>query len=553
MTDFYLDPESGSDAGAGTSFATRWKTLTSGATTARIAPGDRIKVIASRDAYSLGNATFTDNSPLITLATAKTMNIDTGDSTGWTVSTNVTKSTTTYQTEVATSVTVSNFNIASGFTTGKIAFKAFGSPLDLSAYTAVGCLVFTNTALTTNMKLRLCSDATGDVPVLEIPFRAIAATGTAYTPFFFENGSALPSGINSISLFAAADPGTVTTFRVINIFAGQARGHADHIAHECLIGKGGSEPYYPIAFIDGTKITTNLCFTPTAAAPYYYRGTTETTSTSVIDPLRPYSTSAECVLQDSGTTAAQITISGGWDRTDMSTQTGVTWWSGYNSQGTMLNLNSKSFITVEKIGYVGCQTNFVSLGAINVENKTHTLQFEGFVNGVDAFAHTSTTNLPSLDISVGFINTISGTAIPTALTSMASVIKTKLTVPLINNVGIGIDGGLGINTGQQEYNIGKITNAATAACRVQSGARLKIGGTTFAVALLHAPQLGLRDRYQTGMDHAGRGWWWYSLHSSGSRFVGPRLLRWRRGDDSFRLHQEERCHFGECRYWNQRW
>lgn len=61
MATYYLDYEGGNDANAGTSFALRWKTLTSGATAARIAPGDTVRVMGSPDPTSLGvNGTWTD-------------------------------------------------------------------------------------------------------------------------------------------------------------------------------------------------------------------------------------------------------------------------------------------------------------------------------------------------------------------------------------------------------------------------------------------------------------------------------------------------------------
>jgi hypothetical protein len=46
---FYLDYENGNDANAGDSFAAGhpWKTITSGATAARIGPGDIIKIAKS--------------------------------------------------------------------------------------------------------------------------------------------------------------------------------------------------------------------------------------------------------------------------------------------------------------------------------------------------------------------------------------------------------------------------------------------------------------------------------------------------------------------------
>ena len=60
MATYYLDYENGNDANDGLSFANRWKTMTSGATAARIAPGDTIRIMGSPDPTSLGiGATWT--------------------------------------------------------------------------------------------------------------------------------------------------------------------------------------------------------------------------------------------------------------------------------------------------------------------------------------------------------------------------------------------------------------------------------------------------------------------------------------------------------------
>jgi hypothetical protein len=57
---FYVDFENGNDANDGTTFANRWKTLTNGATAARIGPGDEIRMMGSPNPTSLGiNATWT--------------------------------------------------------------------------------------------------------------------------------------------------------------------------------------------------------------------------------------------------------------------------------------------------------------------------------------------------------------------------------------------------------------------------------------------------------------------------------------------------------------
>jgi hypothetical protein len=54
MATFYLDFENGNDANNGTTFANRWKSITSGATAARTAPGDTIRIMGSPAPTSLG-------------------------------------------------------------------------------------------------------------------------------------------------------------------------------------------------------------------------------------------------------------------------------------------------------------------------------------------------------------------------------------------------------------------------------------------------------------------------------------------------------------------
>jgi hypothetical protein len=54
MATFYLDFEGGNDANNGTTFANRWKSLTTGATAARTAPGDTVRIMGSPAPTSLG-------------------------------------------------------------------------------------------------------------------------------------------------------------------------------------------------------------------------------------------------------------------------------------------------------------------------------------------------------------------------------------------------------------------------------------------------------------------------------------------------------------------
>lgn len=107
MATFYLDLVNGNDANNGTSWALAWKTFTTGATAARIAPGDEIRIAKTADPTSIGNATWTSKSATVTLATAQTANIYLDGA--WTAANSGTATTTTTRKEGtnASSITTS--------------------------------------------------------------------------------------------------------------------------------------------------------------------------------------------------------------------------------------------------------------------------------------------------------------------------------------------------------------------------------------------------------------------------------------------------------------
>lgn len=398
MTTFYLDLEGGSDAADGTSFANRWLTFASGATAARIAAGDTIRVMASPEPTLVGNAAWTDGSKTVTLAGAVTANIDLCDA-AWTASANVTATASTTRREGTNSASLV---IASGFTTGLVAYFATGT-LDLSAYQQVSFWIRNSAALAAStLSLKLCSDAAGATPVDTIAIPAIAS-GDLWTAITVDTGGALGSSIQSVALYADLDPGS-TTIRLDNIIACKASSSADSLTLNSLIGKvhnlswvasatyatndirvptppnrngfrykvtaggggaaGSSEPawplgigltvtdgaltwtcddledtWYPVQSIDG--VTVKLDNGPNSSTATtgrgYYGGTEAAVATYKREPITPtilavFGSAHE--IKDSGTAASPITFSGGWNRTDMTTQTGITWVSGRNGAGT---------------------------------------------------------------------------------------------------------------------------------------------------------------------------------------------------------------------------
>lgn len=332
MATFYLDPEGGNDANDGTTFANRWKTIISGATAARIAPGDTIRIMASIASTDTGiNATWTKNSPTVTLASALNVLV-TDCETAWTASANVTATAATdfYRTGTKSCKLV----CAAGFTTGKLAYFDLGSNQDYSAYQGITFWLRHDTAIAaSNLTLNLCSDTTGDTPVDTFTFEAesqLIGGQIGWYAVYLDKGSALGSAIRSISISATSDPGTLTMW-IDNISTVKQKGTSDNLNLQSLISKtGGDEGWWAIRGISGTTVT--LDSWPTiggATASRGYWGTTESVALHKQEPTRPPMTAAQALaLQDAGTAGNLITYSGGWNRTDMSTQTGRTWLDG---------------------------------------------------------------------------------------------------------------------------------------------------------------------------------------------------------------------------------
>jgi hypothetical protein len=438
VTTFYLDPVSGNDANNGTSFANRWKTLTTGATAARIAPGDTIRVIKSPDPTLIGNANWTNNSNTITLGAAVSTNIATCDS-AWTGSTNVTAT-------VGSSIVnclkegtgYANLSIASGFTTGKVAYFATGT-LDLSGYQQVSLWFRSSTALASGVfEIRLCTDTIGNVSAHT--FQLPAAAADLNHPYTVDLGANMNAAIASIAVYALVDPGT-RVLQLDNIIACKASSSADSLTLNSLIGKkwnqnwaastsyaqndivrpsignrngfvykktdagsdtsGGSEPtwpreigatvtdntitwecydveetWYPIKSINGTTVILDY-WSSVPAGGYtngYYQGATETVSTYKREPLFCMPTTVNGAVlgnpTEDGSYGNVFTVSGGWDRTAMSTRDGETWIDGAGA-GLFCSMN-KAYWVFDNINVARCAYAYVlngtTLGSIALKN-----------------------------------------------------------------------------------------------------------------------------------------------------------------------------------------
>ena len=458
MATYYLDYEGGSDAADGLSFANRWKTFTSGATAARIAPGDTIRVMGSPAATSLGiNGTWTANNnigtasitsstnatPIVITSAAhglitgntvvivnhttntfangtwevtriddNTFSLDTsvgngvGGATGtfqrvnhkrvklasaltktiancdlpggaWTASANVTA--TVITSDFKEGYGAASIVIAGAFTTGLAAYFPLGSITDFSAYKQISFFI-KQTSGTTGadgaITLSLCSDTVGAVPVntINVP---TTTTNNKWIPMTVDTAGALGASIQSVALNVVTDNGA-QTFLLDNIIACKDSTSADAIHLRNLIGKNtGTETWFAIQSITDSRVMLDQGYQilPSAGVTYRgYAGTTETVTAYRRETIRTTMVTAASTavnqITDSGTLGSLISYEGGWNRTDMSTQTLDTWYDGQNGFGRGFDLTSRSYVSMNKINAVRYSEGFFlsACSQINLNN-----------------------------------------------------------------------------------------------------------------------------------------------------------------------------------------
>jgi len=381
MAIFYLDYENGNDSNNGLSWATAWKTITNGATAARIAPGDVIRIAKSPPPTSIGNATWTNLSKTVTLATAQTQTIELCE-TAWTASANVTATASTTRKEGSYSASLA---IADAFTTGKVAYKTLPAALDLSGYQKISFWIQNNAAIAsaTVFKVVLCSDTTGNTIVDTFYIPAIPSTGRWLPLTIARNGGGnLGSSIWSIAVYADSDPGAITL--LLDDFIACT---TDGLNLQSLISKnsaeqGGTEGWYGIQSINGTTILLDNSTNTSASGGRGYSGTTETVATykreTIKTALASSATTTVQEVQKSGTLGNNIEFQGGWNPAT-NEQDGETFFDGLNGNGYGLYLTIKSYITFNYLNvyrynygiyyYNGCTNNTI-ITLSNANNNT---------------------------------------------------------------------------------------------------------------------------------------------------------------------------------------
>lgn len=126
------------------------------------------------------------------------------------------------------------------------------------------------------------------------------------------------------------------------------------------ICEGLEDTWYPIQSISGTVVKIDNAVNTLGNAGRGYSGATETVATYKREPIKiamggnSGTGLALNFSSASGTAAARILYSGGWDRTAMAIQSGETWFSHQNGFGTAFGSypNTANFITIENVNAV---------------------------------------------------------------------------------------------------------------------------------------------------------------------------------------------------------
>jgi hypothetical protein len=401
MSNKFVDLVGGSDANNGSTFALRKKTLSSAAAVA--VAGDVIRVMG-KPSTSSSTATWTKGSSLVTLAAAMNQLVY-GDG-AWTPSANVTATANTTAPTPKQGANSSKLVCAAGFSTGLVAYWPTGA-LNLSAYQQLTFFVQSSVALASGaLSLNLCSDAAGAVVVNTLTLNKALNAGQ-WTAVTIDNGAALGASINSVSLTANSTLAS-KTISLDNISAAKAPSAADCLTLNSLISPNGSV-WYSVQSINGTTVYVDGQATTAATLAKGYRGATGSTTFYMMQPtvvsIGTGNTVYDQVFSGNGSSGSRITISGGWNTTDMSTQDGLTLIDRSDWAASGINLTGTTgYITVDKFlfGHAAFPLGLVSTA------RGYTVNNSGFA-GTGSFS-TMPTRAVTVDAS-NFINCTGTTAI----------------------------------------------------------------------------------------------------------------------------------------------
>lgn len=146
--------------------------------------------------------------------------------------------------------------------------------------------------------------------------------------------------------------------------------------------EGLEDTWYAIQSIVGTTVLLDANSQAEGNSTNTYEGATETVATYKREPLvqphalptNTFNSVSQNFLTDSGTATSFITYSGGWNRTDMTTQTGQTWITGKVGRGSAIALGTSAYIAIRNFNAVRFSTgvlNAANSGAAQIARDCH--------------------------------------------------------------------------------------------------------------------------------------------------------------------------------------
>ncbi len=303
----------------------------------------------------------------------------------WTVQSNITHYKGTYSVNDPLQYYFQRFDVQSAFTTGKVAHYQLPSTLNLSGYQQIS-FRFNQYGIdgTTNsgqeyqvqeasLTLRLCSDNNGDTPVHTIDFPKFGGRNLCGFAVVKDFGTNLSTNINSVSLVINTAFADDFEFMITDIMACKASSDATSLTGNSIISKSNdnvnrTEFYKVGAVVDRHVIFMNPSSNGGGASldRVYYSGTSETVPTYKREALNLQSAidfgfygylfyiDKTNVFLNNG-----LTISGGWNDTDMSTQTGHSYLDGGNQNSCILfNAQYSNNIIISKVSATSMYHHF---------------------------------------------------------------------------------------------------------------------------------------------------------------------------------------------------
>jgi hypothetical protein len=251
---------------------------------------------------------------------------------------------------------------ATAFVTGKMCWKAFPSVQDFSAYDKISFWIQSSTTLAGNtLKVQLCSDTAGNVPVDEFTIDVSLQLGRWYPITLPRNGGGfLSSSIQSVVLYALIDPATP------NIYFDNMVACKD-LTLNSLIGKNtvDDECWFPIKSISADGLTIYMghqALQGTTPVQKYY-GVSEIVESFALEPVvtRAHlaTSSAQIIMSvKQGNGSGQYTIIKGGYNPATGICDGKTFYDGLNGWGYGLSHSGKDYAQSENLGFVRYSTGF---------------------------------------------------------------------------------------------------------------------------------------------------------------------------------------------------